>query len=86
MAGRPVVIDLSVRRLFCDAAGCARRTFVEQVEGPTVHYGRRTVVLATVVQAIAPALAGRAGAVNIFDGYEQPPACPAHRQGRRRWP
>jgi transposase len=62
VGGRPVVIDLSVRRLFCDAAGCARRTFVEQVEGLTVRYGRRTVVLATVVQAIALALAGRAGA------------------------
>ncbi|MFD7409962.1 ISL3 family transposase, partial [Streptomyces sp. NPDC059866] len=62
VGGRPVAIELSVRRLFCDVASCARRTFVEQVEGLTIRYGRRTVVLATLVQAIALALAGRAGA------------------------
>ncbi|MFF4529002.1 ISL3 family transposase [Streptomyces sp. NPDC001407] len=62
VGGRPVVIDLSVRRFFCDAAGCARRTFVEQVEGLTIRYGRRTAGLLEVVQAIALALAGRAGA------------------------
>ncbi|MFF2206009.1 ISL3 family transposase [Streptomyces sp. NPDC058145] len=62
VGGRPVAIDLSVRRLFCDVASCARRTFVEQVEGLTIRYGRRTVVLATLIQAIALALAGRAGA------------------------
>ncbi|MGW4426645.1 transposase family protein, partial [Streptosporangium sp. NPDC004631] len=33
VGGRPVVIDLSVRRLFCDAGDCARRTFTEQIEG-----------------------------------------------------
>ncbi|MCX4973702.1 ISL3 family transposase [Streptomyces sp. NBC_00620] len=62
VGGRQVVIDLSVRRLFCDAAVCARRTFAEQVDGLTIRYGRRTVGLAGVVQAIALALAGRAGA------------------------
>ncbi|MER6564182.1 ISL3 family transposase [Streptomyces sp. NPDC001027] len=62
VGGRPVAIDLSVRRLFCDVTSCARRTFVEQVEGLTIRYGRRTVVLATLIQAIALALAGRAGA------------------------
>ncbi|WP_405814765.1 transposase family protein [Streptomyces sp. NBC_01390] len=31
VGGRPVVIGLSVRRLFCDGPGCGRRTFVEQV-------------------------------------------------------
>jgi transposase len=62
VGGRPVVIDLSVRRLFCDVASCARCTFAEQVEGLTIRYGRRTVVLGTVVQAVALALAGRAGA------------------------
>ena len=61
VGGRPVVIDLSVRRLFCDVSDCARRTFVEQVEGLTIPYGRRTVGLLGIVQAIALALAGRAG-------------------------
>ncbi|MFG2142595.1 transposase family protein [Streptomyces sp. NPDC048696] len=27
VGGRPVVVELSVRRLFCDAAHCPRRTF-----------------------------------------------------------
>ncbi|WP_260470753.1 ISL3 family transposase [Streptomyces sp. RP5T] len=62
VGGHPVVVDLSVRRLFCDVTDCARRTFVEQVEGLTVRYGRRTVVLVALVQAIALALADRAGA------------------------
>ncbi|MER5407379.1 hypothetical protein [Streptomyces sp. NPDC002769] len=57
-----MVVDLLVRRLFCDAADCARRTFAEQVEGVTIRYGRRTVVLVALVRAIALALAGRAGA------------------------
>ncbi|MEU9214869.1 ISL3 family transposase, partial [Streptomyces sp. NPDC048415] len=62
VGGCPVVVDLSVRRLFCDVTDCARRTFAEQVGGLTVRYGRRTVVLVALVQAIALALAGRAGA------------------------
>ncbi|MEU5084580.1 hypothetical protein HB370_00525 [Streptomyces sp. DSM 40868] len=36
MGSRPVVIDLSVRRLFCDTTRCARRTFAEQTAGLTV--------------------------------------------------
>ncbi|MFC8368307.1 transposase family protein [Streptomyces sp. NPDC057239] len=62
LGDRPVVIDLRVRRMFCDSARCARRTFVEQVAGLTVRYGRRTAALVEIVQAIALALAGRAGA------------------------
>ncbi|MEV7616569.1 transposase family protein [Streptomyces sp. NPDC089799] len=42
VAARPVLIELSVRRLFCDNSGCARVTFAEQVEGLTSRYGRRT--------------------------------------------
>ncbi|GHE10991.1 transposase family protein [Streptomyces alanosinicus] len=42
VAGRPVVIDLSVRRLFCDQRACSRCTFVEQVDGLTIRYQRRT--------------------------------------------
>ncbi|MEU2263644.1 transposase family protein [Streptomyces sp. NPDC019645] len=33
VGGRPVLIGLSVRRLFCDSPDCGRRTFTEQVEG-----------------------------------------------------
>jgi transposase len=62
VGGRPVVVDLTVRRLFCDQAGCPRRTFVEQVEGLTIRYGRYTPLLLGVLQAVGLALAGRAGA------------------------
>jgi transposase len=33
VGGRPVVIDLSVRRLYYESPNCVRVTFVEQVEG-----------------------------------------------------
>ncbi|MGW2883057.1 ISL3 family transposase [Streptomyces sp. NPDC001233] len=62
ITGRPVVIHLSVRRLICDRPACPRRTFVEQVEGLTIRYGRRTPPLHRLLQALALALAGRAGA------------------------
>lgn len=62
VGGRPVVIDLSVRRLFCDESACLRCTFVEQVAGLTIRYGRRTPLLQRLLEAIALALAGRAGA------------------------
>ncbi len=62
VGGQPVTIKLSVRRLFCDAPDCARRTFVEQVEDLTIRYGRRTPLLRGVLQAVGLALAGRAGA------------------------
>ncbi|MFE0459416.1 ISL3 family transposase [Kitasatospora sp. NPDC058965] len=62
LGGRSVAIELCVRRLFCDTAHCTRRTFAEQVADLTVRYGRRTIILAEIVQAIALALAGRAGA------------------------
>lgn len=59
--GRPVAIELAVRRFFCTAPGCGRRTFAEQVEGLTTRYARRTPLLAGVLGSIAVALAGRAG-------------------------
>jgi transposase len=57
-----VVIDLSVRRLYCENPECPRTTFVEQVEGLTVRYQRRTPALQQVLDAVAVALAGKAGA------------------------
>lgn len=62
VAGQPVVIHLTVRRFFCPAAGCSRRTFAEQVPGLTWRYGRRTPVAGRVLEAIGLALGGRAGA------------------------
>lgn len=61
IGGRQVSIELSVRRLFCDAPQCDRVTFAEQVEGLTVRYGRRTPLLRDLLSAISVALAGRAG-------------------------
>jgi hypothetical protein len=57
-----VVIDLSVRRIFCDNPECPRSSFAEQVPGLTLRYGRRTPGLQRVLEKIALALAGRAGA------------------------
>ncbi|WP_211878446.1 ISL3 family transposase [Pseudarthrobacter albicanus] len=61
VGGQPVAIEVSVRRLFCDEAGCPRCTFSEQVNGMTTRYGRRTPALVTMLQAVGLALAGRAG-------------------------
>ena len=62
VGGRPVVIDLSVRRFYCLTIECPQTTFVEQIEGLTVRYKRRTPALQKVVDAVAVAAAGRAGA------------------------
>lgn len=60
--GRPVLISLMVRRLFCDSADCGRRTFAEQVEGLTVRYQRRSPLLQHLVEMAGVLLAGRGGA------------------------
>jgi transposase len=60
--GREVLIDLQVRRFFCGNGGCAKATFAEQVPGLTTRNGRRTCGLQAVLQAVALALGGRAGA------------------------
>lgn len=62
VGGRRMVIVLGVRRLFCNHQACQRRTFAEQVEGLTVRYGRRTPLLRGMLEQVAVALAGRAGA------------------------
>jgi hypothetical protein len=41
---------------------CAKGTFVEQVDGPTERYQRRTPALRRVVEAVAVELVGSAGA------------------------
>ena len=60
--GRPVVIRLAVRRLFCGNPACKVVTFAEQVEGLTGRYLRRSLPLLGLLAQIALALAGRAGA------------------------
>jgi transposase len=62
LGGRAVRIDLSVRRLYCDNTGCPPVTFVEQVDGLTVGYQRRTPLLQHLLEAVAVALGGKAGA------------------------
>ncbi|MFI0242592.1 transposase [Streptomyces sp. NPDC016845] len=62
VGGRPVRIDLSVRRLYCENPQCVKTTFVEQVDGLTVRYQRRTPGLQAIVVAVVTALAGTAGA------------------------
>ena len=62
IGGQRVVIRLAVRRFFCEAAECPARTFAEQVDGLTTAYARRTLLLRGMLEAIALALAGRAGA------------------------
>ena len=62
VGGRPMVVDLSVRRLYCENPRCPKSTFAEQVGGLTVRYQRRSPALQAVVTAVAVALAGKAGA------------------------
>ncbi len=62
LGGREVTVALTVRRLFCDQPGCPRRTFAEQIPGLTTRHGRRTAPAAGVVESVAMAMGGRAGA------------------------
>jgi transposase len=57
-----VVIHLQARRFACGNQECAKATFAEQIPGLTTRYGRRTCGLTGVLQAVALALGGRAGA------------------------
>jgi transposase/DNA-binding CsgD family transcriptional regulator len=59
--GRPVMIDLEVRRFFCGNAECKLRTFAEQVPAVALRHQRRTPLLGSVLEAVGLALAGRAG-------------------------
>ncbi|MET8630228.1 transposase family protein, partial [Kitasatospora sp. NPDC004669] len=45
LGGRPLRIDLSVRRVYCENSACPKVTFAEQVPGLTVRYQRRTPLL-----------------------------------------
>ncbi|MGN2638669.1 ISL3 family transposase [Nocardia takedensis] len=62
VGGRRLAVRLRVRRWFCDEEACGVVTFVEQIAGLTVRHGRRTPLLRAMLEGIAVALAGRAGA------------------------
>jgi transposase len=61
-AGRPVQVELEVRRFICDNPACSVGTFAEQVDGLTARQQRRTTGLRSLLERVALALAGRAGA------------------------
>jgi transposase len=61
-SGREVMICLTVRRFLCRAPACPKTTFAEQVSGLTSRHSRRTPELTSVLQAVALAPGGRAGA------------------------
>jgi transposase len=60
--GRAVTISLEVRRFFCGNPACELRTFTEQVPAVALLHQRRTPLLRSLLEAVALALAGRAGA------------------------
>ncbi len=60
--GRPVVVQVRVRRMRCPDLGCPVRTFREQVPGLLDRYQRRTVRLAGQAGEAVRRLAGRGGA------------------------
>jgi DNA-directed RNA polymerase subunit N (RpoN/RPB10) len=59
--GRPVQVELEVRRFICGNPACKVATFAEQVSGLTAGNQRRTVGLRGLLERVALASAGRAG-------------------------
>ena len=57
-----MTIDLEVRRFFCGSPACELRTFAEQVPAVALRHQRRTLLLRSLLETVALALAGRAGA------------------------
>jgi transposase len=62
IGGRATMIELTVRRFFCDSSACTKRTFAEQIDGLTARHARQTVPARRLLRAVALALGGRAGA------------------------
>ncbi len=60
--GLAVRLELQVRRWFCTNPACARRIFAERLPAVVAPYARRTARLASVVEALALAVGGEAGA------------------------
>lgn len=62
IGGQAVLIELSVRRLYCENPACVKVTFAEQADGLTVRYQRRTPLSQSLIETIGVLLAGRGGA------------------------
>ncbi|MEU6788808.1 ISL3 family transposase [Nonomuraea angiospora] len=62
LTGRRMVIDLLVQRFRCAARTCERTTFVEQVEGLTERFARRTPRLRRLLERLMLVLAGQPAA------------------------
>jgi transposase len=62
VAGAETVLHLRVRRFFCTTVACVQKIFVEQVDGLTVRHGRASVPARRLLEPVALALGGRAGA------------------------
>ncbi|MET8160315.1 ISL3 family transposase [Sphaerisporangium sp. NPDC005289] len=62
VSGHQTVLHLRVLRFWCGNDECGKKTFAEQVPGLTVHYGRYSAPLRSLLQTIGLALGGRAGA------------------------
>ncbi|WP_231290191.1 hypothetical protein [Komagataeibacter europaeus] len=60
--GRRVTLRVSSFRLYCNTAGCRRRTFVIPLSDMAVPYGRHTMRLTDLHHYVAHALGGSAGA------------------------
>ena len=61
MHGRRVRLRLTVRRFFCDEAGCARRTFAEPFDGVAEAYARKSSRLIEALCEIGFACGGEGG-------------------------
>jgi transposase len=62
IGGQHVILRLRVRRFFCHHPTCPARTFAEQIPGLTTPYARRSPLARRMLEQVALALAGRAGA------------------------
>ncbi len=60
--GLAVRVELHFRRYYCDTPACERHTFTEPLPTVAAPYARRSRRLATLVEAVACALGGEAGA------------------------
>jgi transposase len=61
-AGQRVVLELHARRFYCDAPGCAQRTFSESFPNFIGRYERQSLRLGQVLMALGYALGGEAAA------------------------
>jgi hypothetical protein len=62
IGGQHVLIRLRMRRFFCHQPTCPARTFAEQIPSLTTPYARRSPLARRMLEQVALALAGRAGA------------------------